>query len=623
MMNYFTKLFLNKKIRIIWDGDNFKWWYSSTDVLYALTNSKNPRVYWNAIKRRHLELGKYCKQLKLSADDGKKYFSDVLDEEGVKKLCLILSSECSDEFLKWLNVHDEPKKVNNQKYSVFGISIGGTKTAVTHAFFDGGFSNIEKKTFASYPNDPDKELECIFNYIEKFDYPVDVISLATGGPQDIQRGLLLKPPHLPGFDNYPIVDVLKDKYHCNVYFLNDADACALAEYKFGAGRCYKNMAYLTFGTGIGSGLILNGQLFTGNNGMAGEIGHVRLSDNGPIGYNRKGSVEGYVAGGNIPIWAKEFIRDKDTKLNVYKELTTKDIATEARNGDKVALEIFDEVANRLGETISILLDILNLEIVVIGGIYPRCLDLLENKVKESVKKNSINYQVCKIVPSKLKEEIDDYSSLVGIMLGEDMKTFYERYPKMESQKDNIERAIDILESCFKNNGKILVCGNGGSSSDAAHITGELMKSFMAKREINAEIAKKIDEEFGENASNKLQTAIPCIDLTSQSALLTAFANDVDPEFIFAQQVLGYSKNNPHDVLIAISTSGNSKNVVNAVKVAKSLGLRTVSLTGMNDSELSRLSTVCIRAPETETYKVQEYHLPIYHYICMELEKRIK
>ena len=622
MMNYSTKLFKNKKIRIIWDEGNFKWWYSSTDALFALTDSKNPRVYWNAIKRRNPELNRYCEQLKLLAEDGKKYLSDAIDEEGVKKLCLILSSNNSGEFLNWLNTHDEPKKVDKSQYSAFGISIGGTKTAVTHAFFDGKFNQIAKKTFKTYPNDPDKEMENIFGLIEEFGYPVDVISLATGGPQDIQRGLLLKPPHLPGFDNYPIVDVLRDRYHSDVYFLNDADACALAEYKFGAGRGYKNMAHLTFGTGIGSGLILNGQLFTGNNGMAGEIGHVRLSDNGPVGYDRVGSVEGYVAGGNIPLWTKDFIIDKNTNLNNYKVLTTKDIAIEARNGDKVALDIFNEVANRLGETISILLDLLNLELVVIGGIYPRCLDLLEDKVKESVKKNSINYKVCKIVPSELKEEIDDYSSLVGIMLGEDMKTFYERYSKMESQKDNIEHSINILESCFKNNGKILVCGNGGSSSDSAHIVGELMKSFMAKRPLNNEIADKINKEFDKEVSDKLQTAIPCIDLTSQTALLTAFANDVDPDFIFAQQVLGYSKNNPHDVLLAISASGNSKNVVNAVKVAKSIGIRTISLTGSADSELSKLSTVCIRAPETETYKVQEYHLPIYHYICMELEKRL-
>ena len=509
-----------------------------------------------------------------------------------------------------------------KKYSVIGISIGGTKTAVTHAFFNGVFSNIEKKSFATNPDDPNKVMENIFKCVEEFAYPVDVISLATGGPQDTKNGLLLKPPHLPGFDNYPIVRVLKDKYQCDVYFLNDADACALAEFKFGAGKTYKNGAYLTFGTGFGSGLILDGKLYTGNNGMAGEIGHVRLSDDGPVGYGKAGSVEGYVAGGNIPIWAKDYIKDKETNLHKYNPLTTKEIADEARKGDKVALEIFNKVAERLGETISVLLDLLNLELVVIGGIYPRCQDLLESKVKESVKKNSINFDVCKIVPSKLNEQIDDYSSLIGILLGEDMKTFYERYPELESQKDNIEEAINLLEKCFKNNGKILVCGNGGSSSDAAHITGELMKNFQEKRLLNEKLADKINKEFDEEVSNKLQLGIPCIDLTAQSALLTAFANDVDPEYIFAQQVVGYSKNNPNDVVLALSTSGNSKNVVNAVKVAKALGLKTISLTGKNDSLLSKLSTICIKAPETETFKVQEYHLPIYHYICIELEKRI-
>ena len=511
-----------------------------------------------------------------------------------------------------------------EKISVYGISIGGTKTAVTHAFYDGNFSNIEKELFASFPNDPEKEMNQIYSIIDKFNYPVDVISIIVGGPLDINKGLLLKPPHLPGFDNFQIVKILKEKYNVDVYMFNDADACALAEYKFGAGKGYHNMAYLTFGTGFGSGLILNNKLYTGQNGMAGEIGHVRLNETGPIGYNKAGSVEGFVAGGNIPLWAKDYIKGRETTLDKYQNLTTKDIADEARLGDKVAIEIFDEVAKRLGESISILIDILNLDLVVIGGIYPRCLDLLEKKLLESIENNSIknNFESCNVVPSKLQEQIDDYSSLMGIMLGDNMKTFYERYPELNDQKDNIEQAIDILENCYKNNGKILVCGNGGSSSDSAHITGELMKSFTSKRPLNDELAKKINREFDKEITNKLQVGIPCIDLTSQTALLTAFANDVDPDYIFAQQVVGYSKNNPYDVVLALSTSGNSKNVVNAIKVAIALGLKTISLTGKNDSELSKLSSICIKAPEEETYKVQEYHLPIYHYICMELEKRI-
>ena len=512
-----------------------------------------------------------------------------------------------------------------KKLSVFGISIGGTKTSVTHAFYEYGFSNIDKEVFATFPNDSEKEINRIFSIIDSSNYPVDVISIIVGGPLDINKGLLLKPPHLQGFDNYPIVKIFKDRYHVDVYMVNDADACAIAEHKFGAGKDYKNMAYLTFGTGFGSGLILNNNLYTGFNGMAGEIGHVRLSESGPIGYGKSGSIEGFIAGGNIPLWAKEYIKGKETSLSSYEKLTTKDIATEARKGDKAAIEIFDEVAKRLGEAISILIDILNLDLVVVGGIYPRCLDLLENKVLDSVKNNAVrnNFEACKIVPSKLGEKIDDYSSLMGIMLGDNMKSFYERYPELMDQKNNIEEAINILENCVKNNGKILVCGNGGSSADAAHITGELMKQFICRKPLKNDVFAKINTEFDEKTAKNLQLGIPCIDLTSQTALITAYANDVDPELIYAQQVVGYSQNNPNDVLIALSTSGNSKNVVNAVKAAKSLGLRTVSLTGKNESELSRLSTVTIKAPEEETYKVQECHLPIYHYICMELEKRIE
>lgn len=515
--------------------------------------------------------------------------------------------------------------VYNMKKYCLGISIGGTKTAVSHACFDGEFKDVIKETFPTNPNNPFEVLENIYKCIEKINKPFSAISVICGGPLNVKKGTILKPPHLPGFDDFNIVKTLNDKYDVPVTLLNDADACALAEYKLGAGRGYKNVAFITFGTGLGSGLILNGELFTGNNGMAGEVGHVRLSENGPVGYGKVGSSEGFCSGGNIPVWGKTYIENKKTNLHNYEVLTTKDIAYEANNGDEVALEIFDIVATRLGETVSILIDLLNLDRVIIGGIYPRCENLLKEKMIETVKKESIkdNFEVCSIVPSFLRENIDEYSSLVGLLLGDDMKTFYERYPELEGQKENIETAINILEHCFKNNGKILVCGNGGSASDSAHIVGELMKSFVKCRPLDNELTNKLNELFDdETVAKKLQLGIPCIDLGANSALNLAMANDVDADLVFAQQIIGYSKNSPNDVVIGLSTSGNSKNVVNAIKVAKSLGLNTISLTGKRDSKLSEISTVTIRAPEEETYKIQEYHLPIYHYICIELEKRI-
>ena len=506
---------------------------------------------------------------------------------------------------------------------VIGIAIGGTKVAVSHAFYDGNFKDIKKLTFPCSPDNPMEVMVNIFDAISKINREFHMISVICGGPLNIEKGIISSPPHLPGFKDFPIVKVLKDEYNCPVYLLNDADACALAEYKFGAGVGSKNMAYLTFGTGFGAGLILDGKLYTGNNGMAGEIGHVKLTDKGPIGYGKAGSVEGYCAGGNIPVWAKQMMVGRPTTLTIYEHLTTKDIVYEATKGDSVALDVLDSVAYRIGQSISILIDILNLDRVVIGGIYPRCEELLKDKVLQSVKENSIkqNCDACEIVASKLKEQIDEYSSLVGVNLME--VSFYDRYKKLLSQKDNIERAIDELEKCYKSGGKILICGNGGSASDAAHIVGELMKGFVEKRPLSKDIQTKIENEFKDGETfTKLQRSIPAIDLGSQTALNTAFANDVDPDLIFAQQVIGYSSNNKNDVLIAISTSGNSKNVVNAARAAKAIGIKTIALTGENESDLSEVATVCIKAPATETYKVQEYHLPIYHYICIELEKRI-
>lgn len=192
-----------------------------------------------------------------------------------------------------------------------------------------------------------------------------------------------------------------------------------------------------------------------------------------------------------------------------------------------------------------------------------------------------------------------------------MKELLKRYPALCECRDSIEKALDMLTDTYKNGGKVLVCGNGGSAADSEHIVGELMKGFLSKREVT-------DERIPERLRKNLQGALPAISLPSQCAILSAFVNDVEPDMMYAQMVYGYAKEN--DLVIGISTSGNSKNVVNAVEVAKCVGAKTLSLTGQNESKLSELSDVTIRVPETETYKVQELHLPVYHYLCAGVEK---
>ncbi len=189
-----------------------------------------------------------------------------------------------------------------------------------------------------------------------------------------------------------------------------------------------------------------------------------------------------------------------------------------------------------------------------------------------------------------------------------------RYPVLRSCRDDIERAIDTIISCYNNGGKLLLCGNGGSSSDCDHIVGELMKGFLEKRELTASLKEELGEEF----SSHLQGSLPAISLSSFTGLNSAFANDVDPDFVYAQSVLGLGKKG--DVLIAISTSGNSRNVVNAVKVARALGMKCISMTGESGGKLRDMTDICIAVPEKETFKVQELHLPVYHTVCASVEK---
>lgn len=196
----------------------------------------------------------------------------------------------------------------------------------------------------------------------------------------------------------------------------------------------------------------------------------------------------------------------------------------------------------------------------------------------------------------------------------------DRYPKLIVCRDDIMMAYELLEAAYSNGRKLLVCGNGGSASDSEHIVGELMKEFKLKRKVysdHAAVLKEIDPELGQTLAEHLQGALPAISLTGHSSLQTAYMNDAVPELVFAQQVNGYGK--PGDVFLGISTSGNSKNVLYAAVNAKAKGLKVVGLTGAKENKLMKYADVCIRVPETETYKIQELHLPVYHCLCLMLE----
>ena len=195
-----------------------------------------------------------------------------------------------------------------------------------------------------------------------------------------------------------------------------------------------------------------------------------------------------------------------------------------------------------------------------------------------------------------------------------------RYPALLSIKDNIEATAKILIDGYNNGNKLLICGNGGSCADSDHIVGELMKGFLKKRPITDDLKLKMktnNPKIDDSILDNLQMGLPAISLPSFTALNSAFCNDVDPELIYAQALMGLAQK--EDILLCISTSGNSKNVCAAAKVGKALGMKIICLTGVNGGMLKEISDICINVPETETFKVQELHLPVYHYLCAAVE----
>ncbi|MBE6917417.1 MAG: SIS domain-containing protein [Ruminococcaceae bacterium] len=196
----------------------------------------------------------------------------------------------------------------------------------------------------------------------------------------------------------------------------------------------------------------------------------------------------------------------------------------------------------------------------------------------------------------------------------------ERYPQLTECADTLSAALTALIDCYQKGGKLLLCGNGGSCADCDHIVGELMKGFLKKRPLSGEQKAEMMKNsplLEKTLLNKLQNGLPAIALPSIAGLNSAFCNDVDPELVYAQSVMAMG--NKGDVLFTISTSGNAKNVIAAAKVAKGLGLTVIGLTGNDGGTLAGVADICIRVPETETYKAQELHLPVYHYLCATVE----
>lgn len=298
-----------------------------------------------------------------------------------------------------------------------GVDIGGTKCAVV--FGDGEGRILKKEKFPTA--DPESTLKRFAEIIEKAE-GIRAIGISCGGPLDTKKGLILSPPNLPGWDEVPVVSYFAERFGVPVRLANDADACALAEWRFGAGRGTQNMIFLTFGTGLGAGLILDGRLYTGASSSAGEVGHIRMAEDGPLGYGKHGSLEGFCSGGGIARLAERMIQEakeggKESALFALPNPTAADVAAHAHAGDGLALAIYQKSAEMLGKGLSVLVDILNPERIVIGSVYARNEELFFGEVQKQLASEALpgNREACTVCPAALGESIGDVAALALAM----------------------------------------------------------------------------------------------------------------------------------------------------------------------------------------------------------------
>lgn len=297
---------------------------------------------------------------------------------------------------------------------LIGIDIGGTKCAVSVPDERRGVREV-----ARFPTrGPAETLARLHAEIASLAPARDVVfGVSCGGPLDARRGLILSPPNLPGWDRIAICAELTARHGGTAHLMNDANACALAEWQCGAGRGARNLIFLTMGTGMGAGLILDGRLYLGATGDAGEVGHVRLAPDGPVGFGKAGSFEGFCSGGGIAQLARRrlagFGGESALRAFPLHEITAAEVGRAAANGDAFALQLWHEVGTHLGEGLALLVDILNPDVIVIGSIYARCERWLAPAVQAVLRREALAPSVaaCRVVPAALGDEIGSHAAV--------------------------------------------------------------------------------------------------------------------------------------------------------------------------------------------------------------------
>jgi phosphoheptose isomerase len=495
---------------------------------------------------------------------------------------------------------------------ILGFDIGGTKTTVVLGTLAGRI--LDWYEFASRPAEAFDTMfagmtaaadQLVAAAQQRGWEAPRAISVAVGGPLDIERGIIFSPPHLPTWDQVPLKARLEAHYPWPVFVEHDGNAGALAEFYCGAGQGKSNVIFLTMGTGLGAGLILNGHIYHGTSSAAGEVGHMRMSETGPVEYGKAGSWESYSSGAGMA----KLARLREPELWPA-EVTTQQIVQSALAGEAHALRLVQEVGNWLGKGLAILADILNPDMIIVGTLGVVLGDLLLEPARAVLRQEALplTAEVCQVVPAKLGRNLGKVSALMAavdayrtgrlsfadssdenLVLATLRAGLGIRQRLIETQYNHILATGQLLVKVLRAGNKVLLCGNGGSAATAQHLAGELIGRYKINR-----------------------VSLPAIALTADTSVLTCIGNDYAFDEIFARPVRALAQ--PGDLLIGFTTSGRSPNVLSAFRAAQEAGIHTIALTGERGLAESVAAHV-IQVPSNETARIQEEHDAIVHAWC--------
>ncbi|MGD8752353.1 MAG: ROK family protein [Anaerolineales bacterium] len=494
--------------------------------------------------------------------------------------------------------------------TILGFDIGGTKIHIVEGDYNGQILTEE-----TIPHNQDKAFEHIFtgmveagmNIIHKISKEgrrVSSISVSIGGPLDIEDGIIISPPNLPMWRNIPLKTRLIENFDVPVYIEHDGNAGALAEHKFGAGRGTKNLIFLTLGTGLGAGIIVNGEIYRGTTDTAGEVGHIRITTDSPRVYGKIGSWESVSSGaGLIKMLHHRYPGQWSEEIKVQEILQL------ALDGNKKICGLIEEMGEWLGRGIAILVDILNPEIVIIGTLGYLLGDMLLKPAKRTMNEEalSIAAKACRIVPSELGDSLGKIAALMaaitkgGVLQNQrksderyNVKSIlregqYVREKTIRSISKKIEYTGLVIIKALRDGKKVLVIGNGGSAAQAQHLAGELLGRFRHDRH-----------------------PLPALALSSDSSVVTCIGNDYGLENLFSRQIDSLAT--PGDIVIALTTSGRSKNILKGLKKANKKGAVTIALTG-DKGLIDGSSDYLLSIHSDDVARIQEEHLAIIHCWC--------